>query len=101
MGIDKIAVDTTLLKSDVDSMQEELHGIRTELDLVYSSMQELDRMWEGAANESFMQQFGQDHEDMVKVCGIIQSMIDFMGEAKQEYESAEREVSMLVSAVRI
>ena len=50
---DIIEVNINTLNSDIGNMQSELNGLRSEMKKAFTAVAELDRMWNGPANDAF------------------------------------------------
>lgn len=88
----EIAVNPAQLASDIKRMRETASVLRSRLQELYRYMEELDTMWEGAANHAFHMQFGMDREQMGRLCRTLDGMIDCYDHAQREYGNCEREV---------
>ena len=97
----EIAVRTESLASDITSMQSRLESIRNKSDKMFEAVSMLDKMWEGPANDAFVQQFVSDQKSMDEMCEVIQSIISCLTYAKDEYVKCENEVSSIVSSLKI
>lgn len=97
----EIAVDTLLLKADIEKIQTGLQNINNEMNLMYEGVEVLDRMWDGPANEVFKIQFTNDKNKMQELCKQIQEYIDTLNNAKKEYEVCEAEVKGIIDSIVI
>lgn len=97
----EIAVDTGILVSDIENLQEQLNLIKGDLDKMYDSVNLLDSMWDGPSNEAFVAHFRQDKEDMSSLCNTVQELINCLSFARQEYDRCENEVNGIVSSIPI
>jgi len=97
----EIAINTGNLSTDIETLQEQLNQIRTDMDRMYEAVRILDSMWDGPANQAFNVQFAQDHKDMDSLCDTIQRIIDCLGYAKQEYNNCESEIAGIVAAISV
>ncbi|MFR5634000.1 MAG: WXG100 family type VII secretion target [Monoglobales bacterium] len=98
---DVIEINMRTLEQDISEMQQQLAELRQEMDQAYSSVRELDSMWNGPANEAFNQAFTADKEAMESMCSIIESLISYMENAKKEYQKCEAAVSAEIDSIRI
>ena len=97
----EIQVNTVTLNSDIETLTTTLSQIQKNLDKMYDAVKVLDSMWEGEANNMFNQQFASDREAMGDVCKNIQTVIDCMTYAKEQYNTCEGRVGEIVSSIRI
>ena len=101
MAIKEIAVNTSTLTNDIDALQTTLVSARTKLDDMFDQVAELDTMWDGPANEAFNRPFGNDYENAKNLCETIESIIECMKYARDQYNACEMEVNGIVSAITI
>ena len=101
MAIKEIAVNTSTLTNDIAALQSALTSVRTQLDDMFNQVAELDTMWDGPANEEFNRQFGNDYENAKNLCKTVESIIECMTFARDQYNTCENEVNNIVSAIRI
>ena len=101
MAIKEIAVNTSTLTNDMDALQTTLVSVRTQLDDMFNQVAELDTMWDGPANEEFNRQLGNDYENAKNLCETIESIIECMKFARDQYNTCENEVNGIVSAITI
>lgn len=101
MAIKEIAVNTSTLTNDIYALQNALASARAQLDGMFNQVAELDAMWDGPANQEFNQQFGNDYENAKNLCKTVDSIIECMGFARDQYNTCENEVNGIVSAITI
>ena len=97
----EIAVNTSTLANDIDELRTALTSARAQLDDMFNQVTELDTMWDGPANEEFNRQFGNDYENAKNLCKTIDSIIECMVFAKDQYNICENDVNSIVSAITI
>lgn len=97
----EISINTSILSSDIEVMQQQLNVVKSDLDKMYDAVRVLDSMWDGPANEAFNAQFQLDRNDMTALCDTIQKIINCMEYAKKEYNSCEADVSSIISSIAI
>lgn len=98
---DLIEINIATLKNDITEMQTELQGLGNEMKLAFDSVTELGAMWNGPANDAFNRAFQDDNKSMEEMCKIIESLIDYMENARTEYTNCEAAVSAEIDAIRI
>lgn len=101
MAVKEIAINTSTLANDIDALQNALASARAQLDDMFNQVAELDTMWDGPANEEFNRQFGNDYENAKNLCKTIESIIECMKFARNQYNTCENEVNHIVSAITI
>lgn len=101
MAINEIEINTSALNRDVDTLSATLRQVRSEIEGMYEAIRVLDRMWEGPANEAFVEQFNIDYRNMQELCKAVQSLIYCMQNASVSYISGENQVADIISAIKI
>lgn len=101
MANQEITVNTDTLASDIAELSNTLSTARKMLGDMFTQIQELDAMWDGPANDEFNKQFVNDHENAKGMCATVQSLIECMEYAKEQYNSCENQVNGIVSAINI
>ena len=95
----EIAVDTSTLSDDITALQEELDDITSNLDKIFDEIIDLDTMWDGPANQAFMEQFARDTIYAHEICQTLQNLVECMTYAKGQYDTCENEISSIVSSI--
>lgn len=98
---DLIEINIATLDGDIASMQEELEALRAEVGKAFDSIQDLDRMWNGPANDAFNQAFQNDKTAMDDMCATMAGLISYMENARDEYRKCEEAVSAEIDAIKI
>lgn len=98
---DIIEINIGTLVNDITQMQTEIRALRDEMRLAFDSVTELDAMWNGPANDAFNQAFNADHQAMEEMCRILDSLVSYMENARDEYRKCEASVSAEIDAIRI
>lgn len=101
MAVKEIAVSTENLGRDIESLRGLLGDLKTNKDKMVQEIEELNVMWKGPANETFVKQFGLDCASFDYLYKTIEEMIKAMENAKKEYEQCDNKVNNLVGAIRI
>jgi WXG100 family type VII secretion target len=101
MANQEITVNTDTLASDIAELTSRLNMARRMLTDMFAQIQELDAMWDGPANNEFNRQFANDHENAKGLCQTVESLINCMEYAKEQYNSCENQVNGIVSAINI
>lgn len=95
----EIEVETNILQSDINELEEEIQAVRTLLETITSDMTQLDAMWDGPANEAFMMQYRADAEYTEEICKVLGKLKECMEYAKKQYDSCEAEISSMISSI--
>ncbi|MDD6619665.1 MAG: WXG100 family type VII secretion target [Eubacteriales bacterium] len=93
-------VDVQRLGNDVEDARQNLQFLQSNLNKMFSDLQELDTMWDGDANEAFKVQVEVDREFMTDVCKNLKRILDSMDFAKAEYNRSENSVLSAVRSLR-
>ena len=101
MANQEITVNTDTLAYDIAELTSRLNMARRMLTDMFAQIQELDAMWDGPANNEFNRQFANDHENAKGLCQTVESLINCMEYAKEQYNSCENQVNGIVSAINI
>lgn len=101
MANQEISINTDSLSTDIEELNRTLAMAGKELDVMFEQIRELDAMWEGPANEMFNRQFANDYENAKGMCVTVQSLIECMQYAREQYNSCENQVNSIVSAINI
>lgn len=96
-----IRVNTNALKSDADDLREMAEASRKQLNDIKEHIVALDRMWDGPANEVFVQQFIGDYELLNALCDSVKAFADDLTEASAEYDKCEDSVESAVRAIKV
>lgn len=99
--MDRIAVNTGELQQATNRLQELLQSVRNELSRMYEAEQQLDSMWDGAANAAFRNQFAQDGAAASDLCDTLGQFLQSMEFARETYDACESCVCDLVASIRI
>ena len=100
MSAKEITVNTSTLTGDIEELRA-LLSANAQLEEMFSRVKELDTMWDGPANSEFNLQFSNDYENAKNICKTVESLLECMEFAKNEYNSCENEVNTIVSAISI
>jgi WXG100 family type VII secretion target len=97
----QIEISMTTLDQDINSMSTLLNQIRTNMNGMFDSIQELDAMWDGPAHQAFAEQVTADKALMVTLCNTVQEIIESMENAKTSYRQCESAVADVVNQIEI
>lgn len=101
MVSDKIKVNTTRLNSDQITVELDIKKIKNEINNLKTTVNQLYGMWDGPAKEAFKQAVSDDMEAINTVIKNLEKITSFEEEAKKKYESCEKNVSGLISGMKI
>ena len=96
-----IAVDTAILKTDVDSITAEINGLRTVRQKIDSEVQQLGSMWDGTAKQAFMAAVQSDLAILDDITASLTELTGSTDDARSDYEKCEENVSNFVASIRI
>lgn len=98
---DIIEINIAALKHDIEEMKAKAEAVRKEMNRTFSQVKELDAMWDGPANDAFNRTFDSDRKKMEEMIEIINGLISYMENARDEYIRCEAAVSGAVDAIRL
>lgn len=101
MASNYIKVNTGALRNDANSLAEMAEQARKQLKDMHESITALDRMWDGPANETFVQQFNGDYELLNSLCDSVKAFSNDLKDAAQEYDKCEDSVENAVRSIRV
>lgn len=101
MSFNEITVNTSTLASDITALKGALAHAREQMKKMFDSVNELDAMWDGPANDEFKRQFGVDYENAEAMCKTVDALIQSMEFAKEKYDRCDDEVAGIVAAITI
>lgn len=98
---DYIEVDIATLEQDVRELEETLALVRNDMKSMFETVNELDAMWDGPANEAFNRQFTADRNLFEELCDAVDDIIDSMENAKNAYRKCEAAVKEEIDKIKI
>ena len=101
MAITYIEIDTELLQTDINELEENVKKAKKSLDGLSAELEELNTMWKGTANMAFRTQVNGDLSTMDNLLQEMSKLADCMTHAKSEYIKCENEVKSTVGDIRI
>lgn len=96
-----IEISTEQLNSDIAKMQERLDNLVAAKDQVYRCLENLNGMWEGAAQMTFTLQTRMDYMFFQGLISNLNNLIECMEYAKSEYEKCNSEVNDKIASIRL
>lgn len=97
----KIKVNTNNLKNDANEVLELTKQAKANIKKMYDAVSELDGMWDGPANEAFMNQFRNDYEAFIDLCSYVENLSSKMKSSSNEYNKCEDNVYQLINKIKI
>lgn len=97
----QIAVNTVKLGNDASDISAHIANIVKKIDEMQTSVSDLDAMWDGPSSEAFKKVFAQDMKAMKEIINGLKDVNQYESNAKSKYEACERQVSNLISAIKI
>lgn len=98
---DYIEVNMTALEQDTKELRETLALVKNDMGAMFGTVQELDGMWDGPANEAFNRQFEADRQVLEELCKSVDDILDSMENAQKEYRKCEAGVREEIDKIRI
>ena len=98
---DYIEVNITALEQDTRELRETLKLVRDDMGAMFDTVQELDTMWDGPANEAFNRQFESDRQTLLALCKAVEDILGSMENAQGEYRKCEAGVREEIEKIRI
>lgn len=94
-------VNTNAVTNTVSDLETRINNINTNLSAMYSSVQRLNTMWKGQANQSFNEQFQMDYNVMKQMLKGLKDYKNSMEMAKKKYITCENSVQDLVRNIKV
>lgn len=98
---DYVEVNTDILQSDINQLNEHLNRIESQLSQMYGQVEELNTLWKGQANAAFSTQFRQDNETMKDVISELKKYSESLSQARVKYDKCEDSVQDMVNSIQI
>lgn len=98
--MNRIKMNTARLNQDMENMAGLLRGMKGELENLRQSAAQLDSMWDGPSSEAFKMAFQDDMGALAEVLDNLASIQAYGENARGKYESCERSVDNIVSAIQ-
>lgn len=96
-----IQVDTSSGRSTVSKLREKLNQARQIVEQLKDSMEELNRTWDGPANEAMNSRFASDYETLQNYCNLLEKIIGQMEQAQTCYENGENRVDAAIQSFQL
>lgn len=93
----EIGVHTGRMGSDVRNLESLVSAMKRDAERIKDSMDRLNSMWTGSANQAMRQRFETDYRNVTALCRVCELMAEDMEQMRREYESCEYRVSAQVS----
>lgn len=101
MSLEYLHVDTSAMKSDCSKLRESKTDLMENFKTLFSEIESIDEMWEGPAKEAFVSSVRQDKVTCDEFASAIESYIQQMEAACQEYEKCENELHDYIENLNI
>lgn len=101
MRANHIKINISRLDSDSKQIEGLIKSMENELNNMESSVNRLNKMWEGKSKEMFTSCFHQEMETAREVMKVLRDIQKFERTAKKRYENCERKAIELVNSIRI
>lgn len=87
------------IKRDIGLITQELNDIIIQLEKMFESMNQLNRMWKGPSNTAFKEEVKKDYTNMVEICRMLEGYVDCMDYSCKEYVRAESQIEELIDSI--
>ena len=94
-------VETASLSSTIRSMETEMQNISKIGKQLYTALEALDGMWEGAAHDTFAAQYLADQQMLSEMCKTIDGIINGLESARKKYDECEQSVANEIKKIAI
>ncbi len=68
---------------------------------IYNDVQELNKLWEGDAHDSFVEKISKELQKFVESNKNIQLLINFETNAEQEYQQCFNDVESMIEEIKV
>ena len=96
-----IEISTEQLNTDIQTVQENINKIKSEISALTEEVSKLNGMWSGPANQVYNQQAAEDFAKINSLMEAIGKFEQHMEFAVQQYNKCEQSVAEKVAAIRI
>lgn len=87
------------IKRDIGIITQDLNDIIRQLEKMFDSMNQLNRMWKGPSNAVFKEEVKKDYTNMVEICKMLEGYIGCMDYSRKEYVRAESQIEELLESI--
>lgn len=96
-----LSVKITTLENGIKSGRESEKLIKSDMEKVFSTIEELDKMWDGPASEAFNKQVEKDREIFELILQNIDEILGSMTSSKDLYNRCETSVDSRIKSIKI
>ncbi|MDO5415634.1 MAG: WXG100 family type VII secretion target [Lachnospiraceae bacterium] len=101
MAINEIEMNTTTLAGDIETLELTVTQLEKQMKKMFGFIDELDKMWDGPANQAFNQQFQADYRTCEEMCRVLRELIGCLKHARQEYDKCEQNIDSMIRSIPI
>ncbi len=101
MQNNEVGINTNTFEHDLDEFENRYNTIQDRLHMIISDMNDLNKMWTGAANAEYVKQFEHDQNYLEEIFGFLANYLDACEHAKKEYVRNENEIHDVINAIKI
>ena len=101
MAVNEIEINTSTLQGDIETLENLLSQIDSQIKIMFQSVGELDQMWDGPANDAFNQQFQLDHDSCRAMYENLQELLGSLKHAKVEYDKCEQNIDSRIRSIAV
>ena len=99
--MERIEIDTAQLAGTGSNIAGMVGRMRESVQRLYATVDELNTMWDGPANQAFNAQFAQDGAAMTEICKALEGYVQDLNNAKTEYDKCDSDVRSIIDAIRV
>lgn len=101
MEYKKFKISTGRLQKDAEQIRILIGTMEGAINDMRGSVQQMNSMWEGTAKKGFTMAFADDMKAVEAILKELKALNSYEVQAKESYESCERQVGSLVQDMRI
>lgn len=94
-----LKVDTAALNSDANELMTEINAVLSQTAKMYDSVQTLNNMWKGKANDAFRAQFTKDYENTKAFLEDLRGFAQTLSDDSSAYTACEANVVSCVGKI--
>lgn len=97
----RIGTNTQRLADGFLTLNECFAAVKEQWNRMYALAEELQMMWEGAAQKEFHRQFLLDYENAKDTMREVETMLECLGYARGQYECCEEKIREKIAALPV
>lgn len=96
-----LEISTDQLRADTSTMSEQIEALDAARDKVISCLNNLNSMWDGAANAAFVRQVFSDNLMLTRMISNLRNLVECLEYAHSEYVHCDEEVKQKIASLRM